>query len=165
MNRISGTSASNCLVILPGTSTLFINPNATTDAPCSLQALPGTGNIWTYTLQAIGADIPFDQSTVVMNASYISSDAYRGESVTLNMLGRLGQQWQIDTFLILYHQKDSSSVELYRATPTLRVDYRLRDAWTLEGSGGIEKTWTDSPVQKDSTLREFFFFGVRWDFS
>lgn len=53
LNTISGTSASNCLVILPGTSTLFLNPNATTDAPCSLQALPGTGNIWTYTAQAI----------------------------------------------------------------------------------------------------------------
>lgn len=46
LNRISGTSATNCVVILPGTSTFFLNPNAITDAPCSLQAQPGTGNIW-----------------------------------------------------------------------------------------------------------------------
>lgn len=165
LNRISGTSASNCLVILPGTSTLFLNPNATTDAPCSLQALPGTGNIWTYTAQAIGADFPFDKSTFVMNASYITSTAYRGESLTLNSLGRFGPNWQLDTFLILYHQKDSSAVELYRATPTLRMDYRFSDGWTLEGSGGVEQTLTDSPTQKDTTLRQFFFFGLRWDFS
>lgn len=165
MNRISGTSASNCLVILPGTSTLFLNPNATTDAPCSLQALPGTGNIWTYTLQAIGADFPFEKNTFVVNASYINSPTYHGESLTLNSLGRFGQQWQLDTFLILYHQKDNTDVELYRATPTLRLDYRFQDGWTIEGSGGVEKTLTDSPLQKDRTLREFFFFGVRWDFS
>ena len=165
LNKISGTSASNCLVILPGTSTLFLNPNATTDAPCSLQALPGTGNIWTYTAQAIGADFPFDKSTFVMNASYITSPAYRGESLTLNSLGRFGANWQLDTFLILYHQKDSNSVELYRATPTLRMDYRFGEGWTLEGSGGIEQTYTESPTQKDTTSRQFFFTGLRWDFS
>jgi hypothetical protein len=153
------------LVILPGTSTLFLSPNAATDAPCSLQALPGTGNIWTYTAQAIGADFPFDKSTFVVNASYITSSAYRGESLTLNSLGRFGANWQLDTFLILYHQKDSQAVELYRATPTLRMDYRFSDGWTLEGSGGVEQTVTDSPTQKDSTSREFFFFGLRWDFS
>ena len=164
-NRISGTSATNCLVILPGTSTLFLNPNATTDAPCSLQALPGTGNIWTYTAQAIGTNFPVENLTFVANASYITSPAYRGQSLTLNSLARLSPQWQFDTFVILYHQKDSFDVELYRVTPTVRVDYRFLNSWTLEGSGGVEKTLSDSPTQKDSTTRQFFFFGLRWDFS
>ena len=165
LNRISGTSASQCLIIVPGRSTVFLSPNAITDAPCSLQGLPGTGNIWTYTVQAIGADFPFEKNTFVVNASYIDSSAYRGESLTLNSLGRYWQQWQLDLFLILYHQKDSNNVNLYRATPTLRIDYRFLDSWTLEGSGGIETTLTDGPRQKDSMLREFFFFGLRWDFS
>lgn len=165
VNRISGTSASNCLVILPGTSTIFLNPNATTDAPCSLQAQPGTGNIWTYTAQAIGANVPFENTTFVANASYISSLTYRGQSLTLNSLARLGPQWQFDTFVILYHQTDSNNVELYRVTPTIRMDYRFLNSWTIEGSGGYEKTLTDSPNQKDSTSRQFFFFGLRWDFS
>lgn len=165
MNRIAGTSASNCLVILPGTSTLFLNPNATTDSLCSLQALPGTGNIWTYTAQAIGANFPFENTTFVANASYISSPAYHGESFTLNFLGRLGPKWQLDHFIILYHQKDSSGVDLYRVTPTLRMDYRFLDGWNFEASGGYEQTLTDSPTQKDTTSRQFFFLGLRWDFS
>ena len=165
LNRISGTSASNCLVILPGTNTLFLNPNATTDAPCSLQAQPGSGNIWTYTAQAIGANFPFENTTFVANASYISSQTYRGQSVTLNSLARLGPKFQFDTFVILYHQTDINNVELYRLTPTLRMDYRFLDGWTLEASGGYEKTLSDSPTQKDSTSRQFFFFGLRWDFS
>lgn len=165
LNRISGASASQCLIIAPGTSTVFLNPNAVTDASCSLQGIPGTGNIWTYTVQAIGNDFPFEKNTFVMNASYISSDAYRGESLTLNSLGRFWQQWQVDLFLILYHQKDINNVNLYRGTPTLRIDYRFFDSWTFEASGGVEKTLTDSSTQKDSTLREFFFFGLRWDFS
>jgi len=45
------------------------------------------------------------------------------------------------------------------------MDYRFSDSWTFEASGGVEKTLTDSETQKDSTLRQFFFFGLRWDFS
>ena len=165
LNRISGTPGTNCLVISPGTSTVFINPNAITDASCSLQALPGTGDIWTYTAQAIGANFPFENTTFVANASYSTSPAYRGESLTLNFLSRLGQQLQFDTFVLLYHQKDSFDVELYRVTPTARIDYRFLDSWTFEATGGVEKTRTDSSTQKDSTLRQFFFFGLRWDFS
>ncbi len=165
LNRISGTGQTNCLVILPGTSTLFLNPNATSDAACSLQAQPGTGNIYTYTAQAIGANFPFENTTFVANASYITSPAYNGESLSLNTLARLTPQLQFDTFVLLYHQKDNLNVDLYRVTPTIRLDYRFFNSWTLEGSGGVEKTLSNSPSQKDSTTREFFFLGLRWDFS
>lgn len=164
-NRISGTSANNCLVILPGTSTIFLNPNAITDAPCSLQALPGTGNIWTYSTQAIGANFPFEGTTFVANASYVTSQAYRGQSLTLNSLARLGPRLQFDTLLLLYHQTDSFDVELYRVTPTVRINYRFLDSWTFEATGGFEKTQSESSTQKDTTSRQFFFFGLRWDFS
>jgi len=165
LNRISGTGQTNCLVILPGTSTLFLNPNATSDAACSLQAQPGSGNIYTYTAQAIGANFPFENTTFVANASYITSPAYDGQSLSLNTLARLTPQWQFDTFVLLYHQKDNLNVDLYRVTPTIRLDYRFFNSWTLEGSGGVEKTLSTSPSQKDSTTREFFFLGLRWDFS
>ena len=165
LNRISGTGATNCLIILPGTSILFLDPNAATDSACSLQALPGTGNIWTYTAQVIGANFPFENTTFVGNASYITSPAYRGQSLTLNSLARLGPQLQFDTFVLLYHQKDSFNVELYRVTPTVRMNYRFFDNWTFEASAGLEKTRTSSSTQKDSTSRQFFFFGLRWDFS
>jgi hypothetical protein len=164
LNRISGTPRSNCLVIVPGTSTVFINPNAITDASCSLQALPGSGDIWTYTAQAIGANVPFESTTFVANASYITSPAYRGQSLTLNSLARFGPQWQVDGFVLLYHQQDSFGVELYRATPTIRMNYRFFDDWTFEATGGFEKTLTESSTQKDSTSRQFFFFGLRRDF-
>jgi hypothetical protein len=165
LNRISGTGATNCLLIVPGTSVLFLNPNATSDAPCSLQALPGTGNIWTYTAQVIGTKFPFENMTLVANASYISSPAYRAQSFTINSLARFGPQLQVDGFVLLYHQKDSFGVELHRVTPTVRMNYRFFDEWTFEASGGLEKTLTDSSTQKDSTSRQFFYFGLRWDFS
>jgi hypothetical protein len=80
-------------------------------------------------------------------------------------LARLGQQWQFDTFVLLYHQKDSFDVELYRVTPTVRINYRFLDSWSFEATGGVEKTRTDDSQLKTSTWREFFFFGLRWDFS
>jgi len=166
LNRISGTGNTNCLIIKPGTSTLFLDPNATTDAACSLSAQPGTGNIWTYTAQVIGGNFPFESTTFVANASYISSPAYRGQSLTLNSLARLGPQLQFDTFVLLYHQTTSiNNLELYRVTPTVRLDYRFFDSWTFETTGGVERTLEDSSTGKTSTWREFFFFGFRWDFS
>jgi len=39
------------------------------------------------------------------------------------------------------------------------------DSWTFEASGGVETTLTDCATPKDSTLRQFFSFGLRWDFS
>lgn len=165
LNRISATKPTNCLVIKPGTSTLFLDPNAQTDAACSLQALPGTGNIWTYTAQVIGANFPFESTTFVANASYITSPAYRGQSLTLNSLARLGPQLQFDTFVLLYHQKSSDSADLYRVTPTVRIDYRFFDNWTFETTGGVERTLEDSSIGKTSTWRQLFFFGLRWDFS
>ena len=164
-NKISGTGQTNCLVILPGTTTLFINPNAQTDAACSLQAQPGSGSILTYSAQVIGTKFPFENTTFVANASYITSPAYRAQSLTINSLARFGPQLQIDGFVLLYHQKDSFDVDLYRATPTIRMNYRFFDDWTFEASGGYEKTLTNSPQQKDSTARQFFFFGLRRDFS
>jgi hypothetical protein len=164
-NKISGTGQTNCLIILPGTTTLFINPNAQTDAACSLQAQPGSGSILTYSAQVIGTKFPFENTTFVANASYITSPAYRAQSLTINSLARFGPQLQIDGFVLLYHQKDSFNVDLYRATPTIRMNYRFFDDWTFEASGGYEKTLTNSPQQKDSTARQFFFFGLRRDFS
>jgi hypothetical protein len=165
LNRISGTSASNCLIILPGTSTLFLNPNATTDAPCTLQALPGTGNIWTFTGQAIGNRFPVENTTLVVNGSYITNSAYKAQILTFNTLTRITQQFQLDTIVTVYHQKDNLGVDLYRMTPTLRMNYRFFNNWTLEGSGGLEQSLSYSAMQKDSMRREFFFLGIRWDFS
>jgi len=165
LNRISGTSASKCLVVLPGSNTLVLNPNAQSDAFCSLQALPGTGNIWTFTGQAIGTGVPFENNTVVLNASYIDNQAYKGQSVTFNSLTRFSPQLQANMFLMFYHQTTNLDVEMYRVTPMLRMDYRIFNNWTIEGSGGLERTITTSATQKDTTMREFFFFGLRWDFS
>ena len=126
LNRISDTQGSKqCLQILPGTSTLFINPNATLDAPCTVQALPGTGNIWTFTGQAIGNRFPAENMTLVMNGSYITNEAYKAQTFTVNSLMRINPQFQFDTFVILYHQKDNLGVDLYRVTPTLRMNYRF----------------------------------------
>ena len=166
LNRISGTQGSNrCLVIAPGTSTLFINPNVALDVPCTLQGIPGTGNIWTVTGQAIGNRFPTENMTLVLTGNYITNNAYQGQSLMVNALTRFSPAFQFDTFVMFYHQKDNFDVNLYRVTPTVRANYRFLDNWTLEGSVGIEQTMSDSAIQKDSTTREFFFVGLRWDFS
>lgn len=113
----------------------------------------------------IGANFPCENTTFVANAGDSTRPAYRGPSLTLNSMARLGQRLQFDPFVMLYHQKDSVNVGLYRVTPTVRLDYRVLDSWTFEASGGVEKTLTDSSTQRDSTTRQFFFWGLRWGVS
>jgi len=134
-----------------------------TDLNSSLFDLPGSGNTWTFTLQAIGTDIVWDNHTFVANTSYIHNRDFDGQSLSFSSLARIQNKWQIDSLINFFHQTSFTNTKLYRISPSIRVDYRLRADIALEGLFGIGQTWTDSPDQMDSLLREFFFFGIRWE--
>ena len=97
-------------------------------SPCLGVAISGP-----IRLKRSGRTFLFESTTFVANASYITSPAYRGQSLTLNSLARLGQQWQFDTFVLLYHQQDSFNVELYRVTPTVSHQLSLSRQLDLRG--------------------------------
>ena len=56
-------------------------------------------------------------------------------------------------------------VDLYRVTPTVRMDFRFFDSLTFVASGGVEKTLMDRRCKKIRRCGRFFFFGLQWDFS
>jgi len=60
----------------------------------------------------------------------------------------------------------NQDVRTVKVTPTARVTYAWKDNVSFETELGVEKTWqTDSPNNtKSNSLREFMFFGYRWDF-
>jgi hypothetical protein len=155
LNRVSGSSA-----LIPqdiDDTEPFLNFRN------SLVALSGTGNTWTFTLQAIGADIFWNNHTLVANTSYIHNRDFDGQSLSLSSLARIQNKWQIDSLVNFFHQTSFNDTDLYRISPSIRVDYRLHANIALEGLFGIEQTWSNSSNQEDSILREFFFFGIRWE--
>lgn len=155
--RLNRTSGNSSLVQDPNDTSPF--PNLST----SLLQLPGSGNIWTFTLQALGSNFLWENHTLVVNTSYIHTPDSTGESFGLSSLARFGNKWQLDSVFNFFHQNTGGNTNQYRFTPSVRVDYRLYDDIALEGLFGLGQTFSYAPTQDDSTLREFFFFGIRWE--
>jgi hypothetical protein len=148
MNRTSatGTIVDNLGVILPGT--------------------PGTGNSYTYDAQAIGTSTFFKDDTTILNVSYIDDPLFQGQVFGITNLTTFRTKYRIDTALNLFHSMTNQDVRTIKATPTARVTYAWKDNVSFETELGVEKTWqTDGPNNtKNNSLREFMFFGYRWDF-
>lgn len=127
-------------------------------------AMPGTGNSYTYTMQAIANNLFIENDLSVISASYVDDPRFKGRSLLFNRVETLRQNWRLDMSLQLYAESDVSGVITKRITPSLKLNYHLSDSVSLEGEGGIEDTHTYSATQNDKTRRKYFYVGYRWDF-
>jgi hypothetical protein len=129
-----------------------------------IPATPATGNVYGYTLQAIGNQLYSSRDINVFNVTYLQGPTYRGEYFSYNNLTALGAKWQLEPSIRLYRQRDTQDVTQRRITPGLRLTYRLRDRITLESEYDFEKTRTSSPTQQEDTIHHFLYVGYRADF-
>lgn len=153
LNRVSGVST-----IQPSTDD--------TGAPIlssALLQLPDTGNVWTFTLQALGMEFLWKSHTIVFNASIVHSKDFDGQTLGVSSLARFENRWQVDTLFTVFRQQNATGIDQYRIAPSVRVDYRWSPSVALEGLFGLEQTFSNGPTIDDSLLREFFFLGIRWE--
>jgi hypothetical protein len=127
-------------------------------------AMPGTGNSYTYTMQAIANNLFIENDLSVISASYVDDPRFKGRSLLFNRVETLRRNWRLDMSLQLYAESDVSGIDTRRVTPSLKLNYHLSDSVSLEGEGGIEDTHTYSATQNDKTRRKYFYVGYRWDF-
>jgi tetratricopeptide (TPR) repeat protein len=130
----------------------------------TVAAVPGNGNSYTYTVQAIANSLFIENDLNVISASYVDDHRYEGRSLTFNRVETLRQNWRLDMSLMLYNQSDTLGVHQTRITPSLKLGYHMNDSVSLEGEGGLEDTHTYSATQNDKTRRRYFYVGYRWDF-
>ena len=135
-----------------------------TGASAFQNAMPGTGNSYTYTMQAIANNLFIENDLSVISASYVDDPRFKGRSLLFNRVETLRQNWRLDMSLQLYAESDVSGVDTRRVTPSLKLNYHLSDSVSVEGEGGIENTHTYSATQNDKTRRKYFYVGYRWDF-
>jgi len=133
-------------------------------ATSTLPATPSTGNVYTYTVQAIGNNLYGKRDIHVFNLTYLEAQSYKGQYFSYNNLLAFGEKWQLEPSIRLYHQKDTADVTQRRITPGLRLTYRIRERIALEGEYDFEKTITTSPTQRDDTIHHFLYAGYRIDF-
>jgi tetratricopeptide (TPR) repeat protein len=127
-------------------------------------ATQGSGNIYTYSFQALGNNLLFENDLGVVNAAYTSAKTYKGQSLTFTQVETLRRNWRVDMLLQLYNQNDNFGTHQTQIRPSLKLNYRLNNSVNLEGEGGLEAIHTSSATQNDKTRRTYFYVGYRWDF-
>lgn len=124
----------------------------------------GTGNTYSYSIQATGNGLFHENDFGLVNASYTSAKTYSGQSLAFTQVEPFRQYWRLDMLLLLYRQADNMGTNQTQIRPSLKLNYRWNNSVNLEGEGGIEQTHVKSTVQDDTTRRRYFYIGYRWDF-
>lgn len=135
-----------------------------TGASGTVPAVPGSGNTYIYTMQAIANNLFLENDLNVISASYVDDHRFEGRSLAFNRVETLRQNWRLDMSLQLYTQSDPLGIHQTRITPSLRLSYHLNNEVSLEGEGGLEDNHTYSATQNDKTRRRYYYVGYRWDF-
>ena len=124
----------------------------------------GSGNTYSYSVQATGNSLFRENDYGVASASYTSSKTYKGQSLSFTQVETLRQSWRVDMSVLFYYQTDVLGTRQTQIRPSLKLNYRVNDSVNLEGEGGFEKIHTRSTTQNDKTRRKYFYVGYRWDF-
>lgn len=127
-------------------------------------AQQGSGNNHVVTLQAIGNSLFVANAVGVANISFIAAPTYSGQSLGLNYMLPIGDQWRVDASLRYYTQKDDGGEGQNRLSSSLRISYQWQNSLYLEGEMGREISNSSGPTRDDHIKRDYVYTGLRWDF-
>jgi hypothetical protein len=129
-----------------------------------LPAIPGTGNIYTYTAQVIGTSLTRYQDILVVNGSVLRGSLLDGVQAGVDWRFLPVALVTVEPAFKYYHQTDNTGTRLTRLTPGIRLIYQLRVRFSLEGEYDFERTRTSGGTLDSLESRHFFYIGWRWDF-
>jgi tetratricopeptide (TPR) repeat protein len=141
-----------------------------TIATATLPVAPGTGNVYSYTVQAIGSGIFTPSTVLVFNGNRLTSDAFDAWLISANTRFRPTEHWSVEPTLRYYIQDNkptavlANAPRLKRLSPTLRTTYQLREKISLEGEISAERSQTNSSVVNENSNVLFYYFGYRAEF-
>jgi len=134
-----------------------------TQATPTLPAVPATGNIYTYNVQAIGNGLTTLQDILLINASWLTARSYDAQQASLDYRFTLWQDLVIEPMLRWYRQADPQGTTLTRIAPGLKLTWRVKDRFWLEAQCDVERSRARSPVIVDDVTRRFCYVGWRLD--
>jgi tetratricopeptide (TPR) repeat protein len=129
-----------------------------------LPAAPATGNVWTYTGQAIGSGLANLQDILVVNAGVLNGSQLRAQNAGVDYRFVPLPSLTLEPLFGWYHQTDNQGQRLTRLSPGLRASYRLAPRFAIEGQFALERTTTVGNLIDDTIQRYFYYIGWRWDF-
>jgi tetratricopeptide (TPR) repeat protein len=135
-----------------------------TDAIGTQPAQQGTGKVIVYGLQAIRTGFLTINDIVVASTNILRGKSYNGESYQVSHVLLVQEKWRVESTFKYYHQTDIRDNVLDRFSPSIRISYRWFDRLNIEGEAGAERTKTQGPLQSEVTMRQYYNFGMRYDF-
>ncbi len=129
-----------------------------------IPAQPATGNVMSYSLQAIGSNLYSRRDSNVATLTHSSAPTYRAWQLSYNNATGLFERWSFEPVLRLYWQDNDNEVRLWRLSPELRLAWRPSQWATLELDALWERTRTSGLVEVEVQDRSFFSLGYRLDF-
>ncbi|MEW5770208.1 MAG: hypothetical protein AB1831_07560 [Pseudomonadota bacterium] len=127
-------------------------------------AMPGSGVSHVFTVQGIGNNLFAPNAVGVGNLSHILAPTYTGTAVSLVYLRPLGEKWKLDINLRYYTQQSDNGDRQRRLSPSLRLSYQWKSNWYFEGEIGREISDYSTSTLSDHTVRDYIYFGIRWDY-
>lgn len=142
-------------------------PGQTLDNGTFLPPTPASGNIFTYSLKAIGTNLMTSSDTNVFSLSFNKSPTTRGAVFLYNN----STEWNSWTFKPVFQvqrqhiETGTDTSDKTTWTPDFTLSYRIKENLALEAEYTFEHTVTDSSLNGKETFRHHFFsLGYRWDF-
>jgi tetratricopeptide (TPR) repeat protein len=140
-----------------------------TIATDTLPASAGTGNVYSYTLQAIGTGIFTPSSVLVFNGVRLTSRAYDAWLASVNTRFRPTERWAIEPTLRYYIQDNKSrdpantGSSFKRLSPSVRMTYQLREKISIESEVSLERSRSNSTLVNENSNLIFYYLGYRVD--
>jgi hypothetical protein len=134
-----------------------------TQATPTVPALPATGNIYTYNVQAIANGLTKWQDILVVNTSWLTARSYNAQQASIDYRFTPWQDIVIEPMLRWYRQTDPQGTTLTRVSPGIRLAWRVKDRFWIEAEGDLERSRAQSVVIVDDVTRRFYYVGWRLD--
>jgi tetratricopeptide (TPR) repeat protein len=140
-----------------------------TIATDTLPASQGTGNVYSYTIQAIGTGIFTPSSVLVFNGVRLTSRAYDAWLASVNARFRPTERWAIEPTLRYYIQDNknadptSNGSNFKRLSPSVRMTYQWREKISLESEISLERSSSNSTMVNENSNLLFYYIGYRVD--
>ena len=135
-----------------------------THATATQPAVDGTGNIFAYTVQAIGTGIGSPNTVVVFNGSRLMSDAADSWLASMNTRIRPTEHWAVEPTLRFFVQDAINKTTLKRLSPTLRMTYQFGEKISLESEISYERSHSQGKLTDEKSKLLFYYIGYHWDF-
>jgi hypothetical protein len=156
--RVSNTGSSG------SSETMSFNSGTNVYALQTQSGSSGTGNSYSWSAQAIGNSLLFENDLGIANYSYSTNSLSKSHSLGFTQVETFKEKWRADASLQLSTNRVSGGSSTTQFRPSLTLNYRKNDKLSFSAESGIERYHSSDPTSDNKTLRTYFFLGYRWDF-